>query len=249
MNNKYLIAGNWKMNLTISEGVKLVEEIKNTLKETKATVAVMVPATHIVSIKEALKGSDVKIGAQNCHFEKNGAFTGEISTIMLADIGVDYVVLGHSERREMFNETDETVNKKIKAVLASGIAPIFCVGETLGEREAKKEKEIIKNQIVKGLDGVLFDEKIVVAYEPIWAIGTGVTASTEQAEEMCAFIRETLSTIYTTEQAVTVIIQYGGSMKPDNAVELLSQANINGGLIGGASLSAGDFTTIAHACK
>ena len=168
---------------------------------------------------------------------------------MLADIGVDYVVLGHSERREMFNETDETVNKKIKAVLASGIAPIFCVGETLGEREAKKEKEIIKNQIVKGLDGVLFDEKIVVAYEPIWAIGTGVTASTEQAEEMCAFIRETLSTIYTAEQADTVIIQYGGSMKPDNAVELLSQANINGGLIGGASLSAGDFTTIAHACK
>ena len=243
---KPFIAGNWKMNNTISESVDLIDEIKKSLKESdmeNVEVAVCVPATALSEVKKALEVTGIKLGAQNMHWEENGAYTGETSPLMLNEIGVDYCIIGHSERRQYFNETDETVNKKIKSALSHDIKPIFCVGETLEQREMGKEKDIVGNQIINGLEDISSGEmeKITVAYEPIWAIGTGKTASSEDANNMCAFIRSTIEEKYSKEISEKIIIQYGGSVKPDNVSEIMNQTDIDGALVGGASLKADDF--------
>ncbi|RKD29113.1 triose-phosphate isomerase [Thermohalobacter berrensis] len=242
------IAGNWKMNKTISEGLVLVKELKEVAEKTDVEVAVCVPFIALKDIKEEIKDSKIKLGAQNMHWEESGAFTGEISPVMLKDIGVDYVIIGHSERRQYFNETDETVNKKIKSALKHEINPIVCVGETLEEREKGIEKDIVKNQVLKAFDGVEKDDvtKIVIAYEPIWAIGTGKTASSEDANEMCAFIRKTIEEKYGIDVSERVRIQYGGSVKPHNVTDIMNQADIDGALVGGASLKADAFTEIVN---
>ncbi len=243
---KPFIAGNWKMNNTISESIKLIKEIKESLKESDTRdveAAVCVPATSLSEVKKALEGTGIKLGSQNMHWEENGAYTGEISPLMLNEIGVDYCIIGHSERRQYFNETDETVNKKIKSALSHDIKPIFCVGETLEQREMGKEKDIIGSQVVKGLEDISSNdmEIITVAYEPIWAIGTGKTASSEDANDMCSFIRKTIEEKYNKDISEKVIIQYGGSVKPDNVSEIMNQTDIDGALVGGASLKAEDF--------
>lgn len=242
-----IIAGNWKMNNNIEESLKLVNRIKkNTLDENVEKV-LFVPFTDLKDVKEAIKDTDIKLGAQNMHYEESGAYTGEISAPMLKEIGVDYCLIGHSERRQYFNETDETVNKKMKTAIKHKIRPIVCVGETLEEKEAKKEKEIVKAQIqgafkdIKGEDL----ENIVVAYEPIWAIGTGKTASSEDAENMIAFIRQTIKGLYG-DISGKVRIQYGGSVKPENIGELMGKKEIDGALVGGASLKAEDFTKLVN---
>lgn len=242
-----IIAGNWKMNNNIAESLELIKGIKSHDLNKGVEKVVCVPFTDLKSVKEAIEGTDIKLGAQNMHFEENGAYTGEISASMLSEIGVDYVLVGHSERRQYFNETDETVNKKIKAALKSDIKPILCVGETLEQREAKEEKPVVKAQIKGALDGVNADsmEKIVVAYEPIWAIGTGKTASSSDAEDMIAFIRETINSLYG-ELSQKVRIQYGGSVKPSNVVELMEKKEIDGALVGGASLKAEDFVKLVN---
>ncbi len=243
---KPIIAGNWKMNLTPSEGLKLVNELKPLVKDASCEVVVCVPATHIDAIGKAIKGSNVKLGAENVHFADNGAYTGEISADMLLELGVEYVIIGHSERRQYFNETDETVNKRTLQALKKGLTPIVCVGETLEERETGKTEEVIKVQLVEGLKGVEDLTKIVIAYEPVWAIGTGKTATSEQANETIGFIRTTLGNIFCENCAQKVRIQYGGSMKPNNAKELMAMDEIDGGLIGGASLKAVDFSAIVN---
>lgn len=239
---KIFIAGNWKMNKTNSSAKKFVEELKK-MESPKCDVAIMAPYIQLSEIKTQLKEMNIELGAQNVYFEDFGAFTGEISAPMLNDIGVGICIVGHSERREYFHETDEDINKKIKALLKNEITPILCVGESLDIRNNKKEYSFVENQLKKDLYDI--DSKdihnIIIAYEPIWAIGTGQTASKEQAEDMCKFIRETVSEIYNDKNMENLIIQYGGSMKPSNANELLSMPNINGGLIGGASLAAEDF--------
>ena len=242
-----IIAGNWKMNNTIAEGLKLVEDIK-TQKLNKDVEAVLcVPFTDLKSIKKAIKDTDIKLGAQNMHWEESGAYTGEISPIMLKEIEVDYVIIGHSERRQYFRETDETVNKKMLSALSHGIKPIMCVGETLEEREANMEKEVVKKQIVEGLKGIDTKdlEKIVIAYEPIWAIGTGKAASADDANDMIAFIRESIGELYNGAQEV-VRIQYGGSVKPENICELMGKSDVDGALVGGASLKADDFVKLIN---
>lgn len=248
---KAIIAGNWKMNKTRPEAKELLEAIKPLVAnaEGKVEVIACVPFTNLETAVTATAGSNIKIGAENCHFEKSGAFTGEISADMLTEVGVEYVVLGHSERRQYFGETDETVNLRTKAALASGLKPIVCVGELLAEREANITEEVIARQIKLDLAGISADDmkKTVIAYEPVWAIGTGKTATADQAEEVCAFIRSTLAKIYDTATADAVTIQYGGSMNAGNAAELLSKPNVDGGLIGGASLKAADFNTIVQA--
>lgn len=248
---KAIIAGNWKMNKTRPEAKELLEAIKPLVAnaEGKVEVIACVPFTNLETAVTATAGSNIKIGAENCHFEKSGAFTGEISADMLTEVGVEYVVLGHSERRQYFGETDETVNLRTKAALASGLKPIVCVGELLAEREANITEEVIARQIKLDLAGISADDmkKTVIAYEPVWAIGTGKTATADQAEEVCAFIRSTLAKIYDTATADAVTIQYGGSMNAGNAAELLSKPNVDGGLIGGASLKATDFNTIVQA--
>ena len=242
-----IIAGNWKMNNTIDEGLKLVEEIKSKSLNEHVEAVLCVPFTDIKSVKEATNATDIKVGAQNMHWEESGAYTGEISPIMLKELEVDYVILGHSERRQYFNETDETVNKKMKSALAHGIRPIICVGETLEEREANKEKEIVKNQIIKGFKDI--DQKdmenIVIAYEPIWAIGTGKTASADDANDMIFFIRETIGELYGDLKNI-IRIQYGGSVKPENVTELMGKSDIDGALVGGASLKADDFVKLIN---
>lgn len=243
---KPFIAGNWKMNNTISESIELINEIKKGLTESDVEcveVAVCVPATVLSEAKKALDITGIKLGAQNMHWEENGAYTGEISPLMLNEIGVDYCIIGHSERRQYFNETDETVNKKIKSALSHQIKPILCVGETLEQREMGKEKDIVKDQIINGLEDIPSGdmEKITIAYEPIWAIGTGKTASSEDANNMCGFIRSTIEEKYSKEISEKIIIQYGGSVKPDNVSEIMSQTDIDGALVGGASLKAEDF--------
>ena len=249
---KAIIAGNWKMNKTRPEAKALLEELKPLVADVKSVeVVACVPFTNLETALELTKGSNIKIGAQNCHFEKSGAFTGEISADMLAEMGVEYVVLGHSERRQYFAETDETVNKRTKAALAAGLKPIVCVGELLWERECNITEEVIARQIK--LD--FFDiseadlKKCVIAYEPVWAIGTGKTATAEQAEEVCAFIRAMLAKLYNQAAADAVTIQYGGSMNAKNAEELVAKTNVDGGLIGGASLKAQDFTVIVKAAE
>ena len=246
---KFLIAGNWKMNKTSAEAAAFAKKIKALRLENEAELAIIAPFTQLASLKNALSGSEIKIGAQNVHYEKSGAFTGEISIPMLEEIGIDYCVIGHSERREYYNESDDTVNLKLKALLDSSITPILCVGESLEVREAGNEQSFVGDQICADFEGIESEKakKVIIAYEPIWAIGTGKTASPEQAEDMCAFIRGMLSGLYGEDVSSEMIIQYGGSMKPENAYELLSKPNINGGLIGGASLEPDSLAEIARA--
>ena len=246
---KFLIAGNWKMNKLASETLDFCRELADRKLSNADEAAVLVPFTDLKEAKEGLAGSGIGFGAQNVHFEESGAFTGEISVPMLKEIGVDYCVIGHSERREYFAETDQTVNLKLKALLAAGITPILCVGESLEIREQGTEQAFVGGQVIADLEGIPASDasKVVIAYEPIWAIGTGKTATPEQAEDMCAFIRGVVSGIYDDEVGDSVLILYGGSMKPSNAKELLEKPDINGGLIGGASLKIDDFTAIAAA--
>lgn len=255
MNSRYrktIIAGNWKMNKTATECRALLEELKGTVSRVKwCEVVVCVPFVDIPAAVRALKDTRIAVGAQNVHQEKSGAYTGEISAAMLKDIGVKYVVVGHSERRQYFGETDALVNKKIHAVLEAGLRPILCVGESLEQREMGVTQELISLQVKAAFSGVSADKvrHIVIAYEPIWAIGTGKTATAEQANEVCEGIRATIRHMYGARIARAVTIQYGGSMKPSNARELLAQPDVDGGLIGGASLKAPDFTAIVEAAN
>ncbi len=244
-----VIAGNWKMNKTRPEAKALIEELKPLAANAGCEVVICVPFTNLETAVTLTEGTNVKVGAQNCHFAKSGAYTGEISADMLTEMGVEYVVLGHSERRQYFGETDETVNKRTKAALEAGLKPIVCVGELLWERECGITEEVIARQIKLDFFSVSAEDlkKCIIAYEPVWAIGTGKTATADQAEEVCAFIRATLAKLYGEETAEAVTIQYGGSMNAGNAAELLSKTNVDGGLIGGASLKAPDFATIINA--
>ena len=248
---KAIIAGNWKMNKTRPEAKALLEEIKPLVANAAGQIEVIacVPFTNLETAVNTTAGSNVKVGAENVHFEKSGAFTGEISADMLTELGVEYVVIGHSERRQYFGETDETVNKRTKAALAAGLKPIVCVGGLKWERECGITEEVVGKQIKLDLWDVTAEElkNVVIAYEPVWAIGTGLTATPEQAEEVCAFIRATLAKLYSQADADAVTIQYGGSMNAKNAAELLAKPNIDGGLIGGASLKAADFNVIVQA--
>ena len=247
--HRAIIAGNWKMNKTRPEAKELIEAMKPLVKDAGCEVVICVPYTNLETAVELTKGTNIKVGAENCHFAKSGAYTGEISADMLTEIGVEYVVLGHSERRQYFGETDETVNKRTKAALEAGLKPIVCVGELLWERECGITEEVIARQIKLDFFGVTADElkNCVIAYEPVWAIGTGKTATADQAEEVCGFIRGVLSKLYGKDVADTITIQYGGSMNAGNASELLSKENVDGGLIGGASLKANDFAIIVDA--
>ena len=238
MARKRIIAGNWKMNMTPSEAVKLVEELKPLVVNDDVDVVYCVPAIDIVPVVEAVKGTNVQVGAENFYIEDKGAYTGEISAPMLVDAGVKYVIIGHSERREYFKEDDAFLNKKVKKAIASGLTPILCCGETLEQREMGVTMDWIRLQIKSDLAGVAADDvkNLVIAYEPIWAIGTGKTATSDQAEEVCKGIRELIAEVYDTDTAEAVRIQYGGSMNAGNAKELLAKPNIDGGLIGGASL-------------
>ncbi len=248
---KVVIAGNWKMNKTATETKALLAEMKEKLPQTDATILLCVPAINICAAMDATAGTAINIGAQNCHWAKSGAFTAEISRDMLNDFGVKYAIVGHSERRQYFGETDETVNKRALACLEGGITPIICVGENLDEREKDITKDVIKVQIEKGLADFTAEDmtKSIIAYEPVWAIGTGKTATAQQAEEVCAYIRSLLTEMFGDKTAQTVTIQYGGSMNAKNAAELLAMENIDGGLIGGASLKADDFATIVSCVK
>lgn len=243
---KPIIAGNWKMNKTPAQGAELVNELKPLVKDADCDVVVCVPATDIYAVAQAVKGSNIHLGAQNVHFAESGAYTGEISADMLLELGVEYVIIGHSERRQYFGETDETVNKRTLTALNKGLIPIVCVGETLEEREGNKTEEVLNRQIVEGLKGVEDLTKLVVAYEPVWAIGTGKTATAEQANETIGYIRKVLAENFCADCAAKVRIQYGGSMKGSNAKELMAQPEIDGGLIGGASLKAPDFALVVN---
>ena len=243
-----VIAGNWKMNMLPNEAISMITELTPLVKNTENEVILCVPYTDLFYALLTAQGTNIKIGAQNMHFEEKGAFTGEISGKMLKSIGVEYVIIGHSERRQYFAETDETVNKKIKAAFLNDLKPIVCVGETLEQREAGNAFDVITSQTQKALDG-LSDEQVqntIIAYEPIWAIGTGKTATNEDANEAIKKIREKICQIYGQNVSERVIIQYGGSMKPNNAKELLEMSDIDGGLIGGASLKAEDFASIVN---
>ena len=248
---KYIIAGNWKMNKLPSETYDYIKEVIDATKGSECEVVCCTPFVCLPQAVEAAKGSHVKIGAENLHFEDKGAFTGEVSAEMLKDLGVDYVIMGHSERREYNNETDETVNLKAKKSLEKGLIPIVCCGESLEQREAGITMDWIAIQIKKAFAGISADDakKVVVAYEPIWAIGTGKTATSDQAEEMLAYIRSTVAEKYGAEAAEETSILYGGSCKASNAPELFSKPNIDGGLIGGASLKCADFKGIIDAWK
>lgn len=248
---KYIIAGNWKMNKLPSETYDFVKEVAEATKGASCEVVCCTPFVCLAPAIEAAKGTHVKIGAENLHFEDKGAYTGEVSADMLVDMGVDYVIIGHSERREYFAETDETVNAKVKKALEKGLIPIVCCGESLEQREAGITMDWITIQIKKAFAGVSAADakKVVVAYEPIWAIGTGKTATDEQAEEVCGAIREVLASLYDADTAKAVTIQYGGSMNAGNCAGLLAKPNIDGGLIGGASLKSADFAVITGAAK
>ena len=240
------IAGNWKMFKTKAEAIAFAEEFRELYKDTDVQTAICAPFTNLEALKEAFAGTKIKVGAQNVHFADEGAFTGEISVSMLEEIGVDFCIVGHSERRQYFGETDETVNKKLKKLFEGPIRPILCVGESLEERDADKAFDVVGGQIKADLEGIDAADvkKLVIAYEPIWAIGTGRTATPDQAEEMCAFIRKTLIEIYGEEVSDEVIIQYGGSVKPANATEIMNMDEIDGALVGGASLKPKDFMAI-----
>jgi triosephosphate isomerase len=242
-----IIAGNWKMNKNVNEALELVKELKAIERNKNVETVLCVPFTNLWQVKSEIEGTDIKLGAQNMHWEESGAYTGEISPLMLKEIGIDYCIIGHSERRQYFNETDETVNKKVKSALEHNIYPIVCVGETLEEREANKEKEVVKRQVTKGLEGIEAKdiEKIVIAYEPIWAIGTGKTASSSDANDMIKFIRETVEEVFG-KVSEDMRIQYGGSVKPNNVSEIMAESDIDGALVGGASLKAEDFAKLIN---
>ena len=245
---KAVIAGNWKMNYTPEEAVNVINELKTLVKDATCEVVICPTFVCLDAALKAAKGSNVKIAAQNMHFEENGAFTGEVAPGMLQAMGVDYVVLGHSERREYFNETDEALNKKVKAAFAHNLLPILCCGESLEQRENGTTNQIISAQIKADLEGLSKElaENLVVAYEPIWAIGTGKTATKEQANETIAAIREVLAEMFGKEVADKVRIQYGGSVKPDTIKDQMSMSDIDGALVGGASLVAQDFAKIVN---
>ena len=244
---KPIIAGNWKMHKTIAEALEFVNEVKDRVNNDKVDAVICAPFTLLKDLKQATKGTNIKIGAQNMHFEEKGAFTGEISPLMLKELDMDYVVIGHSERRQYFNETDETVNKKVLKALEVGIDPILCVGETLEEREAGNTKDVCKVQVEKALENVSKEDlaKVVIAYEPVWAIGTGKTATSEDANDVIAYIREVVANLYG-ELANEVRIQYGGSVKPSNVAEIMNQSDIDGALVGGASLEANDYVELVN---
>ena len=255
MNRRYrktIIAGNWKMNKTLSETKAFAAELKPLLGKPKwCEVVLCVPYVNIPAAVRAFKDSRVAIGAENCHYEASGAYTGEVTVEMLKEVGVKYVIIGHSERRQYYNETDFTVNKKVKAALEAGLYPIVCVGESLEQRELGVTMELITYQVKAALAGVSADKmrRVVIAYEPIWAIGTGKTATAEQAGEVCEHIRAVVRKLYGARVARSVTVQYGGSMNAKNAAELLAQPDIDGGLIGGAALKPEDFTTIINAAN
>ena len=240
------IAGNWKMFKTKADASAFAEEFKALYKGTDVQAAVCAPFTDLELLVEAFKGTGIGVGAQNVHFADEGAFTGEISAAMLEEIGVDYCIVGHSERRQYFGETDETVNLKLKKLLAGPIRPIMCVGESLEQRDAGELFDVVRRQLTEGLAGIAAEDvrRVVIAYEPIWAIGTGRTATPEQAEEMCAFIRQVLIELYDEDTADEMILQYGGSVKPANATEIMNMDEIDGALVGGASLKAADLMAI-----
>lgn len=246
---KPFVAGNWKMNLDKAAVTALVDGLLARNFDGSVDVAVCPPFVYAPLVADKLSGSVIGVGGQNAYFEKTGAFTGEISCDMLRDVGCQYVILGHSERRHVFGETDEMVNRKTLAALEAGLTPIVCVGETLEEREQGRTHDVIKNQFNGSLAGLTVEQmsRVVIAYEPVWAIGTGKVATPEQAEEVHLDLRKMLETGYNSEVAENVRIQYGGSVKPDNAGELLSQPNIDGALVGGASLKADDFAAIIAA--
>ena len=245
---KKVIAGNWKMNMLPNEAIKFIEELTPLVKDTENEVILCVPYTDLFYALLTAQGTNIKIGAQNMHFEEKGAYTGEVSGKMLKAINVEYVIIGHSERRQYFNETDETVNQKIKAAFANELKPIVCVGETLEQREEGKTAEIITKQTELALEGLTKEqvENTIIAYEPIWAIGTGKTATSEDANNSIKEIRNKIAQIYGQETASRVIIQYGGSVKSTNAKELFSMSDIDGGLVGGASLKAEEFSKIVQ---
>lgn len=244
-----VIAGNWKMNKSCVETENLIKEMIPLIKNPDCKVVLCVPYTSLSSALKVVSNTNISIGAQNCHFEKNGAFTGEVSAQMLSSMGVEYVILGHSERRTYFHETDLMINKKLKSALKEGLNVILCIGESLEQREQNITFETISSQLKIAFRDVLNEhlKKVIIAYEPIWAIGTGKAATAEIAEEICFFIREIIKQIYNEECSESIVIQYGGSMNAENANELLSQRNIDGGLIGGASLKAYDFSKIIQA--
>ena len=248
---KAVIAGNWKMNNTRVETKALIEALIPAVKDADCGVVVCVPFTNLETAVNLTKGTNIKVGAQNCHFEAKGAFTGEISASMLTEMGVEYVVIGHSERRQYFGETDVSVNKRLKAAVAAGLTVILCVGEMLEDRENGVTDELVAMQTKIALGGVSREDlsKIIIAYEPVWAIGTGKTATADQANEVCAVIRATVEKLYDKEAADAMTVQYGGSMNAGNAAELLSKPDVDGGLIGGASLKAPDFAAIVEAAS
>ena len=243
-----VIAGNWKMNMLPNEAMACIEQLTALVKDTENEVILCVPYTDLFYSLLTAQGTNIKIGAQNMHFEEKGAFTGEVSGPMLKCIGVEYVIIGHSERRQYFAETDETVNKKIKAALTNELKPIVCVGETLEQRESGKAEEIFTTQTRKAFEGLSKDDakKVIIAYEPIWAIGTGKTATSEDANNSVKAIRKEIENIYGSEVADEIIILYGGSVKSSNAKELFTTSDIDGGLVGGASLKADEFAKIVN---
>ena len=250
-NRNAVIAGNWKMNKTATEAAALIDELIPAVAGAGCDVVICTPYTSLVTAVAKTKGTNIHVGAENVHFEKSGAFTGEISADMLADLGVEYVITGHSERRQYFAETDETVNKRTKAGLAAGLKVIVCVGENLTQREQGVTEELVRLQTKIALGGVSAEEmkNVIIAYEPVWAIGTGKTATSDQAQEVCAAIRKVLAELYGEAVAAATTVQYGGSMNAGNADELLAKPDVDGGLIGGASLKADAFAAIVAAAS
>lgn len=246
---KAIIAGNWKMNKNITESLDFADKIKEVKLDENVEKLIIAPFTSLYALSKAFNGSDIKLGAQNVYFEKEGAFTGEISLDMLSDIKISYVILGHSERREIFKEDDDLINKKLKAVIGSNINPILCCGESLEERNDNRHKEKIKSQIksaLEGIDEAELKDKLVIAYEPIWAIGTGKTASSDDAEEMCSYIRSLIADLYSEDLAENIRVQYGGSVKANNVKEIMAKENIDGALVGGASLDPVTFAKLIN---
>jgi triosephosphate isomerase len=246
-----IIAGNWKMNNTIKETKELLTALIPLVKDAKSEVAVCVPYTSIAAAAELLNGTNIKLGAENVHWADKGAFTGEISADMLKELGVEYVIVGHSERRQYFGETDETVNKRAKATLSRALKPIICVGETLSEKESGKTGEVVIRQTKGAFEGIDASElkNIVIAYEPVWAIGTGKTATADDADETVGVVRGVIEELYGASVAAALRIQYGGSMNAKNVSELMAKPNIDGGLIGGASLKADDFSKVVYGAE
>ncbi len=248
---RIIIAGNWKMNKNIGESIDLANSIKRSLYDIEEVeIAICPPYTSLSDVREVVMGTNIKLGGQDVYWEREGAFTGEVSAAMLKDVGCEYCIIGHSERRQFFGETNETVNKKAKAILKEGLKPIVCVGEKLEERKKSKTFDVVKNHVTNSLAGLSKEEmlKTVIAYEPVWAIGTGVNATKEQAQEAHQYIRSLLKEMFGEDVARAVRIQYGGSVKPENIKELISQEDVDGALIGGASLEADSFIQIVKNC-